>query len=390
MRFPYPRPASTRLGRRRRAAFTLIELIVVVIIIGILATIGAVAYNTFVGQSRNTALLASATSLSRAVTASAAKNDLSPDGAASAAWAGGGQSALLSTLGASYAGTIAYTPGFLDVTDPNGARHACITLPTSVGPTPTVALGACTPPTPPEPAPTGLTVAAPAASFVYTNQTPGASAGGSSTLTLGEKFSVSSAVTVSALRFYADTANTSDPSNAVTLWSSSGTILAQGTVPRPRGAGGWFSYTLSSPVTVAAGQTVIATVQIGAGGPAGENYSYSPSGGPTISSGPVTETGAVYAYTASATAFPTSTSGNNYFVDLSYATAAMGGQPLSWTAVPGATSYTVLRNGTAIGTTASTTYRDTTGVAGTSYTYTVTATGPNGTSPSSNSVTITY
>ena len=56
---------------------------------------------------------------------------------------------------------------------------------------------------------------------------------------------------------------------------------------------------------------------------------------------------------------------------------------LAWTATSGATSYTVLRDGTAVGSTASTTFSDSGLTAGTTYSYTITATNTAGTSPTS-------
>jgi parallel beta-helix repeat protein len=62
---------------------------------------------------------------------------------------------------------------------------------------------------------------------------------------------------------------------------------------------------------------------------------------------------------------------------------------LTWIASPGATGYTVLRNGTPLATSATTGYIDTAVTNGTAYTYTVTATGPGGASPASTGVTAT-
>ena len=62
---------------RQMKGFTLIELIVVVIIIGVLAAIAAVAYNQFVGNSRATAILASAKQVDKAIQAQTAQDDVS-------------------------------------------------------------------------------------------------------------------------------------------------------------------------------------------------------------------------------------------------------------------------------------------------------------------------
>jgi len=62
--------AMTRLRRLR--GFTLVELIVVVIILGVLVAIAAVSYNKFVGQSKDTAQRASAKQIAEAINAEAA------------------------------------------------------------------------------------------------------------------------------------------------------------------------------------------------------------------------------------------------------------------------------------------------------------------------------
>jgi fibronectin type 3 domain-containing protein len=62
---------------------------------------------------------------------------------------------------------------------------------------------------------------------------------------------------------------------------------------------------------------------------------------------------------------------------------------LSWNAVGSATSYSVLRNGTVIGTSATTSYVDTTALNGVTYTYSIKAVNAGGTSATSSSVTAT-
>jgi len=64
---------------RKSKAFTLIELIVVVIIIGVLAMIASVAYNQFVTQARDKAVLTSAAEVAKAINAAAAQVGTSPD-----------------------------------------------------------------------------------------------------------------------------------------------------------------------------------------------------------------------------------------------------------------------------------------------------------------------
>ena len=135
--------------RRRPFAFTLIELIVVVIIVGVLAAIAAVSYNTFVGSSRDTALIASAKHLAGSVMAAVARDDVSSDSEVAAAWSAGGSDSVKTKFFATYGGTLTYTPGTagaagtLDVASPESTRHACITLATDTATTPTVSLGQC-------------------------------------------------------------------------------------------------------------------------------------------------------------------------------------------------------------------------------------------------------
>ncbi|MBQ7490251.1 MAG: S8 family serine peptidase [Bacteroidales bacterium] len=62
---------------------------------------------------------------------------------------------------------------------------------------------------------------------------------------------------------------------------------------------------------------------------------------------------------------------------------------LSWSAVSGATSYKIFRNGTQIGTSTTTSYTDNTAAAGTTYSYTVKAVCSSGESSSSSSVSAT-
>jgi len=61
---------------RNSKAFTLIELIVVVIIIGVLAGIAAVAYNQFVAQANTKANIASVKNVAQAMDAASASNNV--------------------------------------------------------------------------------------------------------------------------------------------------------------------------------------------------------------------------------------------------------------------------------------------------------------------------
>lgn len=63
---------------KQMKGFTLIELIVVVIIIGVLAAIATVAYNQFVGQSRSAAAVSNAVQLRKAIDAYSAQADQAP------------------------------------------------------------------------------------------------------------------------------------------------------------------------------------------------------------------------------------------------------------------------------------------------------------------------
>ena len=84
--------ARPRAGTRRRGrAFTLLELIVVVIIIAVLAAFAMVGYDRYVDTSKWTALHASAVQLDRAITARTASTDLTPREEVAAALAAGSQ-----------------------------------------------------------------------------------------------------------------------------------------------------------------------------------------------------------------------------------------------------------------------------------------------------------
>ena len=124
---------------RKSKAFTLIELIVVVIIIGVLAAIASVAYNQFVGKARTAAVLHSASSVAEAVNAAAADNGTSPnDQLATATYTDpafevGG--VKVNVVG----GTLTATS--FSITD--GSASACVTGGAAVGDAATSRGGAC-------------------------------------------------------------------------------------------------------------------------------------------------------------------------------------------------------------------------------------------------------
>jgi len=94
---------------RKSKAFTLIELIVVVIIIGVLAMIASVAYNQFVTQARDKAVLTSAAEVAKAINAAASQAGTSPD-----AQINGDAAASPAIPAATYAGTL-FTVGGIKV-----------------------------------------------------------------------------------------------------------------------------------------------------------------------------------------------------------------------------------------------------------------------------------
>lgn len=152
-----------------------------------------------------------------------------------------------------------------------------------------------------------FTTAAQVYSLYATTRTPSTSAVSTTTpTTLGVRFSSSRAGKVTAVRYYANTANTG---RTVKLWAPDGSVI--GTATTTQTGTGWRTATFATPVAVTAGTTYTASYHAPVGRWSTTSVSYSgayTSGPLTVpANGGVTGTGDVR---------PTTASSTNYWVDV--------------------------------------------------------------------------
>jgi hypothetical protein len=133
---------------------------------------------------------------------------------------------------------------------------------------------------------------------------------------VGFKFTSSTNGEITGIRFYKGPLNTG--SHVVDLWSATGTLLATATSTTET-ANGWQQVNFSSPVTISAGTTYVASYHTSAGEYSDTEYYFDTLQNPTNGSLSGIASGAdgVYAYGAGSV-FPNNVSidGDNYWVDV--------------------------------------------------------------------------
>jgi hypothetical protein len=143
-------------------------------------------------------------------------------------------------------------------------------------------------------------------SLYTTSQTPSSTVTSTAATTVGVQFSPSRAGKVTAIRYYANSANTG---STVKLWTSAGTEL--GTATATGSGTGWRTATFATPISVSAGTQYVASYYA----PVGR---YSSNTGSYISgytNGPLSVP-ALGARTGVGNVFPNTASANNLWVDM--------------------------------------------------------------------------
>jgi hypothetical protein len=147
-----------------------------------------------------------------------------------------------------------------------------------------------------------------------------ASAGDSSTVNLGVRFSPDQNGFITGLRFYKGAANTG--THVGSLWTATGTLLASATFSAETSSG-WQQVNFATPVAVSAGTVYVASYFAPNGRYAGDNGYFATAGvdAPPLHALQSAASGnGVYAY-ASAPTFPSSTFlASNYWVDVVFTT----------------------------------------------------------------------
>ena len=131
---------------------------------------------------------------------------------------------------------------------------------------------------------------------------------------VGVRFTSTNNGQITGIRFYKGSLNTG--AHVVDLWSASGALLATATSTNET-ASGWQQVNFSSPVSIAAGATYVASYHMSNGDYSDTPFYFDTLQNPTNGSLSATATGGLYAY-SSGSIFPNtvSTSGDNYWVDV--------------------------------------------------------------------------
>lgn len=137
---------------------------------------------------------------------------------------------------------------------------------------------------------------------------PGGLNGGN--IEISNRVTVASAGQVVAVRYLRD-ASTSQVARKVNVWSTGGTRLSSGTVSNDGGGSGWKQITLTTPVSLTAGDTVLVSVN--------NSDVYGRTDSPTF---PISDGGAASiiagSYSGTVDAFPGTAYAANFFVDVVY------------------------------------------------------------------------
>jgi Domain of unknown function (DUF4082)/Collagen triple helix repeat (20 copies) len=137
---------------------------------------------------------------------------------------------------------------------------------------------------------------------------PGYSGGG---YTYGQHVTCINGGQVTALRFYRPAGNPTT-SRSLKLWTAAGVQLASLVTTEAPGVGGWLEFALGTPVTVAAGATVVAAFTTGAS----DQTAYDAAA--PVSATPELSIGQACYVEGSAGNFPNTTRVSNHFADIVY------------------------------------------------------------------------
>jgi type IV pilus assembly protein PilA len=128
---------------RARKGFTLLELIVVLVILGLLAAIAIPTYQRIISESEKTSVRETAKAFSRNVLAIASIDQVSGAVPTDSAVVDAADAELDASVTIAYAETVLGTVDAGEVTVTVGGNSACTTLPATNGGTFSVADGAC-------------------------------------------------------------------------------------------------------------------------------------------------------------------------------------------------------------------------------------------------------